>query len=364
MAYLGRSVELTRMQAAQLLSRVEGTSVVDLKQVGFTNDVFRVTTESHGNYYIKFYTARWYKDDDGAGSVSQELGAYGILKKRGILMQYEMWGDISFTIVPEAVLITSELPGAPVPRAIAQHPEEEDRIWQTLGECLRQIDDIEFTRCGPLSPATAERAAEAGRIPVAEHPPVGSVDARHLAEERQAKALAAVEQVLKKELIPESVALALKSYFTGMAEVLEEEFAHPRFTSRNAHDHHFHVSRSAHEWKVVGLYDFEHAWAFDSHVDLMLLEMTVTPQRRSYRWREPFLKGYGSIRNFEAFKMHLFLDLLESIAEGGRWMKRTVPNLEWLNGCWEALIGAQQLADLLWFPVHEEPQAIEQEHTY
>ena len=132
MGYLSRTAELTVEQATRLLCKVKGVAVRSVQQIGFTNDVFRVTTVSHGNFYVKFYTARWYKDcPDLSGNVKQELAAYHVLQRRGIPLPYNMWGDCSRRIVDEAVLVCSELPGTSLPILLEEYPENEPAIWET-----------------------------------------------------------------------------------------------------------------------------------------------------------------------------------------------------------------------------------------
>ena len=350
MGYLSRTAELTVEQATRLLcKKVEGVAVRSIQQIGFTNDVFRVTTASHGNYYVKFFTARWYKDcPDLSGNVEQELAAYHVLRRRGVSLPYEMWGDCSRRVVAEAVLVCSELPGTPLPVVLKKHPEDGPAIWETLGRYLRRIHDIRFTNPVGLGPEHSRSVPLTGVIPHTLNPYVGDVSPRQLAEARQVEALSTLEKAVESGHLAPAAASALRALFGDMAEVIEQELANPHFTVLNVHDHHFHLVRSDSGWEVAGLYDFEHASASDTHVDLVDLEMTVTPNRGSYGWRESFFRGYGKMRCFASFKVNLLFYL---VGEIGDPRGRMVPSREWLDREWKTLVDATSLEDLRWFPV-------------
>lgn len=351
MGYKSRKAEFTIEQATQLLSRGDGIVVNDMQQIGFTNDVFRVETAWHGNYYVKFYTARWYRDRaDQSGNVEQELAAYHILVRRGISLPYDMWGDCSCSTVDEAVLITSELPGIALPAVCEEHPEDEQAIWETLGRYLRRMHDIRFTNHGALGPETSRCVPRTGVVPLVIDPSRKEPSPRVQAEERQKDVLAILEKAAEDGNLPSSAARALRSVFGRMADVVEPELANPVFTQLNVHDHHFHLLPASNGWQIAGFYDFEHASASDPHADLVCLETTVTPRTRSYAWRAPFFRGYGELRSFDSLKLNLLLDVLGYAGDSRRMW---VPDQDWLNGQWERLADAQSIEDLVWFPVGE-----------
>ena len=149
MAYKGRTASLSVDQAQSLLAR-ESAVVLSTRQIGFTNDVFRVATRSHGNYYVKFHTARWYLDmEDTAPVVERELAGYELLCKRGIELPYGMWRDCTRTVVPQSVVISQQLVGEPVPSILKLQPEAAPHIASALGRYLRRLHDIAESRSEP-----------------------------------------------------------------------------------------------------------------------------------------------------------------------------------------------------------------------
>ena len=49
--------ELTPEQAQRLLAPVGDGAIVEITVAATTNDVFKVVTRDHGNFYIKLHTA-------------------------------------------------------------------------------------------------------------------------------------------------------------------------------------------------------------------------------------------------------------------------------------------------------------------
>ena len=78
------SSELTLEQAQRLLAPVGDVEIVEITVAATTNDVFKVATRDHGNFYIKLHTARWYADQpDTFFVVNRECAVSELLRKRG-----------------------------------------------------------------------------------------------------------------------------------------------------------------------------------------------------------------------------------------------------------------------------------------
>lgn len=276
--------------------------------------------------------------------VERECAVCELLRKRGIPLPYRAWGDYTRTVVPRSVFVCEELQGLPVPEALRQFPGEREAILNNLGRYMRQLHDIEFSRPGLLAYAHAYFAAAHGTIPSVftwdRHP-------MHHAEYLQRDALDLLDT--KKGYLPEAVTGALRELFSSLAAVVRSDYSPPRFTVGNCHAWHFHVSRHNGEWRIEGFYDLEAASAGDSNIDLVELEMTLTPALRSTAWREPFFAGYGSWPGFDGYKRRLLYYLLFEV---GKAQSPMIPDADWLSQRWSGMIHAVDWSQLGWYPQH------------
>jgi aminoglycoside phosphotransferase len=329
-------------QARELLKCVGDVLILNVNRMTSINDVFKVITRSHGNFYIKFHTARWYADQpDTFFVVEREAAVHELLRKREMPLPYKVWVDTSKTVVPRSVLICEELSGISVTEAIAKFPQDVDAILKSLGCYLRRLHEIEFSKPGLLGPQHAQLAELDSPIP-----PVEAWDEHemHHPEHFQRAALSMLNQSEEKGLLPADVAIALKQLFQFIAAAIQSDYIPPRFTVGNCHAWHFHVERSMGKWIVLGFYDFEAVSAGDSTIDLIELEMTLTPNMRSFAWRKPFFDGYGTRPDFEGYKMRLLYYILYELEKG------TINR--WMEDHWIRLIQAEEWDELTWYPVH------------
>jgi hypothetical protein len=279
MAYKGRTAELTAEQATRLLSCLVDATVTDVRQTAFTNDVFRIATESHGTYYVKFHTARWYLDlEDTRDVVERELAGYNLLQKRGFAMPYRMWNDCTRAIVPMPVLICEELAGHSALPLVQRCPDLAGPVARAVGSYLRRLHDIEFTNVSPIAPMHVQIAARSGRVPYCNpgrymH---WAPDVHAMAQELQDKALAGLHRATGTGYLPEDGRRTLESLFAGAADVVLPTYASPRFTLRNCHLNHFHVEQQGQDWRVLGVYDFEGVAADEPLNDVMEIEIVLT----------------------------------------------------------------------------------------
>jgi aminoglycoside phosphotransferase (APT) family kinase protein len=329
-------------QAAKLLAPVGPVSVLGVSIVATTNDVFKITTRDHGNFYVKFHTARWYADQpDTYFVVERECAMVELLRKRGMPLPYRAWADYTRTVVPRSVYICAELAGIPVPEAIATFPGQRDQILQALGRYLRQLHNIEFSTPGLLAFAHAYFAADATPIP-----PVFSWDQHpiHHAKHLQRDALDVLDS--KAESLPVVLVPELKAMFGSLADTVKNDYAPPRLTVGNCHAWHFHVDQTNGIWKVLGFYDFEAGSAGDATIDLVELEVTLTPSLNSTAWRGPFFEAYGSRPGFEGYKRRLLYYLLFEV---GNPPSRMIPDPQWFNDRLANLIHASDWEQLEWY---------------
>jgi aminoglycoside phosphotransferase (APT) family kinase protein len=236
------------------------------------------------------------------------------------------------------------LPGTPVPEMMLRDPAAADAIVRALARYLRRLHAIEFSNPGLLEPAHARFCPVTGPIP-----PVEAWDGGHLhhASHIQREALDLVGRAAAAGHLHADVARELEARFAQMGALLEPGYHPPRFTVGNCHAWHFHVSRDGGTWAVLGFYDFEAVSAGDPTIDLVELEVTLTPALRSTDWRAPFLDAYGRWPELEGYKLRLFYYLLHGLFSPH---SRTVPDQAWLGERWMDLIHSREWNDLAWFP--------------
>ena len=167
----------------------------------------------------------------------------------------------------------------------------------------------------------------------------------HHAEHLQRDALDVLER--KAESLPRAHVPLLNEMFRSLADTVKNDYVPPRLTVGNCHAWHFHVDRISGTWKVLGFYDFEAASAGDSNIDLVELEITLTPSQYSTAWRTPFFEAYGSWPGFEGYKRRLLYYLLFEVGDP---QSRMIPNPQWFNKQLSGLIHASDWSDLEWYP--------------
>ena len=105
---------LTAEQAEKLLAPFGSVTVDEVSVAATINDVFKVRTRGHGNFYVKFHTARWYADQpDTFFVVERECTVHELLRRRGIPLPYSVWGDYTRMVVDRSVFIcgSARVPG-------------------------------------------------------------------------------------------------------------------------------------------------------------------------------------------------------------------------------------------------------------
>jgi hypothetical protein len=173
----------------------------------------------------------------------------------------------------------------------------------------------------------------------------------HHPEHLQREALAAVARAQRGGSLPRETAAQFAPYFARSAEVLRPDYEPPRLTLGNCHAYHFHVARAARGWEVLGCYDFEAVSAGDATIDLVELEVTLTPALRSSSWREPFFAGYGRRPALEGYALRLVYYLLCELENP---YTKQIPDRDWLHQRWLPLLNARAWEDLIWYPTAED----------
>lgn len=332
-----RKADLSPEQARALLKPIGEVTVRAVTRAATANDVFQVTTETHGAFYVKFHTARWYADQaDTSFVAAREAAVHDLLRKRGMPLPYPGWADLSRTIVPAPVYVCGELPGLPVTEILARWPGEMFAVMHALGTYLRGLHDIIFTTPGILGPEHVQLAPPEGPVP-----PVAAWDkhAMHHPKHFQRFALEKLDETAHKGLIAPETENALRALFERMAETIRTDYTPPRFTVGNCHVWHFHMQPVGGQWTVSGFYDFEAVSAGDATIDLVEIEDTLVPKIKTFAWRTPFFSGYGRAPAFEGYKMRLLYYLLHDLSRFGA---------PWPEQKWDGLVRAGKWEELVW----------------
>lgn len=329
--------------AQTLLTRIANSGVQSVQQITNTNDVFKVTTQNEGNFFVKFHTSHWYKDaPDTFILVQREAAVTGLLERKGIPPGYRSWTDCTRRIVNRSVLITSELPGIPVPVALKKAPHEQDQIISALARFLKRLHDLEFPRAGYI-----EFCGNAD-MPFSLDPRENPWWDSHPCQKVENFRKFALDVLSSKEkAIPISLFSELKERFDRMPDFLSSEYHPPHFVINNYHPAHVHVRRDRSGWQVAGLVDFEAASAGNPVFDLVGNDLQITPLTGSLSWRPVFYQAYGRYPKFEAYKLMLLCFLLLGL--GGK-QTAEVPDADWLIHTMPALIDAAGYETFVWYP--------------
>ena len=334
---------LTVTTAQMLLAPIADSSVLTVQHIANTNDVFKVVTERDGSFYVKFHTSPWYKEAiDTYVVVQREAAVVELLKRKGISLGYHAWTDCTRQVVNRSVLITSELPGIPIPSALTDTPDERDPILIALAQFLKRLHTMEFPRAGYI-----ELCGDTDLT--------FSLDPRenvwwdsHPCQKPENFRIFALKVLESKEnSLPVHLYASLKERFEKIPEIVGSDYQPPRFVINNYHPFHIHIRRDLSGWQVTGLYDFEAVSAGNPVFDLVGNELQITPLIGSLSWRPVFYQAYGRWPRLETYKTTLLCFLLLGL---GRESSAEVPDPDWLIRELPNLLKAPDYESFKWYP--------------
>lgn len=335
---------LDRASAQRLLAAIDPQNdVAALHHISNQNAVFRATTSAGRRYYLKFHTARWYGDsEDVPGVVHRESQVAHLLRRRGIPLGYESWTDFTRSIVPRSVLVTEELPGIPLPVALATYPGDRQAILAALARYLSRLHALVFPVAGYI-----EYCGDPDVHPLPETDP-GAWWQSHpcqTAANLQRFALGVLEA--KQPLLPPSLAARLEATWSSIAEDLAEDYDRPTLVLNNYHPFHIHVVQDGGAWAVTGVYDFEAAASGNPAFDLALNDLQITPLLGSTDWRRDFLAHYTPPFRFRSYRTVLLIYVLLELTGGST---NAIPDPGWLLAQLPRLLDATTVDALAWYP--------------
>lgn len=334
---------LTIPIAQKLLAPIVASEVQTVQHIANTNDVFKVVTERDGNFYVKFHTSPWYREAvDTYVVVQREAAVFELLNRKGIVLGYRTWTDCTRQVVSRSVLITSELPGLPVPTALTEASEEQDKILVVLAQFLKRLHALDFPRAGYI-----ELCGDAD-LPFSLDPRENAWWDSHPCQRPEnfmGFALKVLES--KEKLLPGSLVTALKERFERIPEITGADYQPPRLVINNYHPFHIHVQPALSGWQVTGLYDFEAVSAGNPMFDLIGNELQLTPVMGHLAWRSLFYGAYGGWPGFESYQTIMICLLLRSL---GREPSAEVPDPKWLIHELPRLLTARDYTHFNWYP--------------
>ncbi len=318
--------------------------MLEVHHISNTNDVFRVVTADCGNYYVKFHTASWYNAaSDTFHVVQREQAVSEFLKKKGIPLAYCAWADCTRRFVNRSVLITSELPGIPVPTALKEMSHERSAILAALARFLRDLHEIKFR-----TPGYVEFGGDADlpfALDLRDCLPWGDSHPCQKPENLKTYAFSILES--KKSLLSAGIVADLGQLFDGIQTAVEADYYPPHFVINNYHPFHIHVLQDNLGWHVSGIYDFEAASSGSPIFDLVLNDLQIMPIMRDVAWQEPFYSTYGRQPTIETYKIILLCFLLLGI---GDKPSDPIPDVKWLIHQLPKLVNAASWDRLKWYP--------------
>jgi hypothetical protein len=254
----------------------------------------------------------------------------------------EVWTDCSRDIVSRSVLVTSELPGEPLPIALKRYPDDQQSILDALAKYLSQIHELRFAEAGYIE-FCGDESIDASLMPDREswwnsHP---CQSAENLTD------LAIVTLESMKHLLSDHLYLELNSRFSSIPDRLHADFEHPTFVINNYHPFHMHVVRDGGDWAVTGFYDFEAVSSGNAMFDLALNDLQITPLLGTLSWRKSFYRSYRRPVRLESYKTILLIYLILGLATDP---SDVVPDPSWFRGRLPWLLKAETLEDLRWYP--------------
>ncbi len=339
------SLQLSTDAASKLLTAITDSPILDVQHISNTNDVFKVVTERDGNFYVKFHTSQWYKEAaDTYLVVQREKAVSEMLKRKGIPLNYDTWVDCSRSIVSRSVLISSELPGIPVPTALVESQGERDQILAALAHFLRQLHELTFATAGYI-----EFCGDAD-MPLALDPrECYWWDTHACQKEANYQKLASGILEAKKALLSPNLCASFEAMIEAIPVSVGPGYSPPRLVINNYHPFHIHVVRGPSGWRAAGLYDFEAASSGNPIFDLVGNELQLAPVIGNLAWRDHFYSVYGQRPALEAFKTVLLCFLLLDL--GGKPVA-AIPNPDWLMARLPDLIEAETYDAFDWYPAN------------
>jgi aminoglycoside phosphotransferase len=106
-----------------------------------------------------------------------------------------------------------------------------------------------------------------------------------------------------------------------MADQLAPAYQPPRFTHGDCHAHQFFLVETGEGWQVTGVIDMEVSSAGDCGEDLLKLSIELAQiLTHQTRWWEPLFEGYGTLPDFELFRLRLLGVVEPEFGMAGRWL--------------------------------------------
>ncbi len=291
------NIYLSELQAQKILSSIGIEGAIIVTVVHEYNHVYCIQCGDE-TFFLKLFTKGWYtQPHEGAYCVEHERSAWHILKKHSIATP-----DVLITSQHDdnplglPFVLTRALEGTPLDVLVQRASRQElHALLLTTGDYLRQMHALTFPYAGYL---------------IGDDGPIGPLsddEWRHgiwTAQQCQEDLFSWIQSI--RPTLSEETAQRLEQRLATAATELALEYEPLRFVHGDCHLEQIFLQQEGACWQVKGIVDMEMASAGASTADVVYvcreLAQCLAPETR---WWESFFAGYGSIPDFERFRLRL-----------------------------------------------------------
>ncbi|WP_201381089.1 phosphotransferase family protein [Ktedonobacter sp. SOSP1-52] len=259
------------------------------------NHVYQLDCQDQ-TLFLKIHTKDWYPPEDAETgySVAHEASAWSTLASYGLASpEVVLACQNQENPLGRSFLLTRRVPGTNLTTLLDQGQDIKEML-SAVGDYLRRMHSIPFAYAGYLL----------GEGPTAPPDPESWQHPIWTVEQLQKQTNAWVEAKLQgcsAQLLQQ-----IERQVQQIPEILTSAYVPPHFTHGDCGPDQMFMIRQNGHWQVSALLDMEVASAGDTGADLVSF-CTRLAQRfpATSSWWLPFFEGYGSIPDFEGFRLRL-----------------------------------------------------------
>ncbi len=292
----GEGISLSEPQAQALLRSIAIEGSVTITTIHEYNHVYRIECANE-ILFLKLFTKSWYvTPDESSASVEHERSAWHILASHGITAPDVLIANQKHdNLLGMPFILTRKIQGEALDLLLRQVPQQEiSALLYTVGRYLRSMHAIPFaypgylTGDGPTQPPnenewqfgiwTAQQCQEEIRVWIASIRPT----------------------------LSDAVAQRLEQRIATIAQELASEYDPLHFVHGDCHLEQFFLQKDDDQWCVNGVVDMEVASSGASAADIVYVCRELAQALPAHiRWWESLFEGYGSVPDFERFRLRL-----------------------------------------------------------
>ncbi len=292
----GEGISLSESQVQALLRPIgiEGSATITI--IHEYNHVYRIECANE-TLFLKLFTKSWYvTPEESSASVEHERSAWSILASHGIAAPDVLIANQEHdNLLGMPFILTRKIQGEALDLLLRQVPQQEiSALLYTVGSYLRSMHAIPFAYPGYL---TGDGPTQ---FPNENEWQFGIWTAQQCQEEIR------VWIASMRPTLSDAVAQRLEQRIATIAQELAPEYEPLHFVHGDCHLEQFFLQKDNDQWRVNGVVDMEVASSGASAADIVYVCRELAQALPSQtRWWESLFEGYGSIPNFERFRLRL-----------------------------------------------------------